>query len=118
MPRQTYDQDLHLETHFEPTKMDILVGLVSQNAKSEARGSVHPISVRIPTMPFTTIQAISKHSGMSINKTIVVLLEAALDGMFAELDQSDHDAIQNLRSDFLKAFIESGEYPQATKGEI
>ena len=100
-----------------PTKLDVLVGLVSKTAKSETIGSVHPISVRIPTIPFTTIQAISKHSGMSMNKTITSLLDAALDEMWQQLPQDDQDAIQHLRAEFIKAFVESGDYPQAQVGE-
>lgn len=118
MPKPTHDQAPHLEYDEVPSKMDILVGLVSKSAKSEAVGSVHPISVRIPTIPFTTIQALSKHSGMSMNKTIVSLLDAALDELWAQLDQEDQDAISNLRSEFISAFLASGDYPQASKGEI
>lgn len=117
MPRPSSDQDPFAD-YEAPTKMDILVDLVSKTAKTEFHGSVHPISVRIPTLPFTTIQAISKHSGMSMNKTITTLLDAALDEMWNKLDQADQDAIQHLRSDFLGVFIESGEYPQASKEEI
>lgn len=121
MTRPTHDQKpaWHDPDYDEaPTKMDLLVGLVSKSAKSEGIGSVHPISVRIPTIPFTTIQAISKHSGMSMNKTIVSLLDAALDEMWSQLPQDDQDAIQQLRSEFIQSFIDSGDYPQAAKGEV
>lgn len=101
-----------------PTKMEMLVGLVSKSAKSEAYGSVHPISVRIPTIPFTTIQAISQHSRLSMNKVIVSLLDAALDELWNQLDEQDQDEISRLRSDYIKLFLESGDRPQADKGEI
>lgn len=101
-----------------PSKMDVLVGLVSKSVKSEMHGSVHPISVRIPTIPFTTIQAISKHSGMSMNKTIVTLLEAALDEMWAQLDQDDRDALSQLRSEFIKVFMDGGVPTESVKGQL
>jgi hypothetical protein len=121
MPRPSHDsQPLIHDPDYDdaPTKMDLLVGLVSKSAKSEGIGSVHPISVRVPTIPYTTIQAISKHSGMSMNKTIVSLLDAALDEMWNQLPQDDQDEIQRLRSEFIQVFIESGDYPQASKGEV
>lgn len=103
----------------EPTKMEMLVGLVSKSAKSEAMGSVHPISVRIPTIPFTTIQAISKHSGMSMNKTIVWLLDAALDEVMKEISNEDREEIEKLRSDFLAPIVfGNGTQEQPQKGDI
>lgn len=120
MPRPTFDQNhpAHDPNYDDaPTKMDMLIGLVSKSAKSETFGSVHPISVRIPTIPFTTIQAISKHSGMSMNKTIVSLLDAALDEMWSQLPQDDQDTIQTLRAEFIQAFIATGDFPQAAQGE-
>jgi hypothetical protein len=102
----------------EPTKMEMLVGQVAKSAKAESIGSVHPISVRIPTIPFTTIQAISKHSGMSMNKTIVSLLDVALDELWKQLDQQDQDDIARLRSDFIQGVLSSGAQAQADKGEI
>jgi hypothetical protein len=114
-----YDTVQTLDLHEDvPTKMDLLVGLVSKAAKSEMHGSVHPISVRIPTIPFTTIQAISKHSGMSMNKTIVSLLEAALDEMWAQLDQADQDALQELRGEFIKVFMDGGMPVESVKGQL
>jgi len=119
MPKTEYNKDPFYDE--APTKMEVLVGLVSKSAKSDAAGSVHPISVRIPTIPFTTIQAISKHSGMSMNKVIVTLLDAALDELWSQLDQDDQDNIARLRSDFIQSFMAAGgvqEHAQADKGEI
>lgn len=119
MPR-THDQAPHRDPQYDeaPTKMDLLVGLVAKSAKSENYGSVHPISVRIPTIPFTTIQAISKHSGMSMNKTIVSLLEAALDEMWVQLDQDDQDALAQLRSEFITVFMDGGVPTESVKGQL
>jgi transaldolase len=120
MTRPTHDQAPLRDPQYDeaPTKMDLLVGLVSKSAKSEMHGSVHPISVRIPTIPFTTIQAISKHSGMSMNKTIVSLLEAALDEMWVQLAQDDQDALQQLRSEFIKVFMDGNLPTESVKGQL
>lgn len=103
-----------------PTKMEMLVGLVSKTAKSDAMGSVHPISVRIPTVPFSTIQAISKHSGMSMNKTIVWLLDAALDEVLKQLPKDDLEQIEGLRDEILAPLVFSGgdAFQQPEKGDI
>ena len=102
-----------------PTKLEMLVDLVSKTATSEAVGSVHPISVRIPSIPFTTLQAIAHHSGMSMNKTIVALLDVALDELWRQLDEADREEIQNLRSGYLKNILaDMDSQAHANKGEI
>lgn len=102
-----------------PTKLEMLVDQVSKSASSEAIGSVHSISVRVPTIPFSTIQAIAKHSGMSMNKTIVALIDVALDELWKGLSEDDCAQIQSLRAGFLRNLVEStDDHLQATKGEI
>lgn len=102
-----------------PTKLEMLVDQVSKTATGDAVGSVHPISVRIPSIPYTTIQAISNHSGMSMNKVIVQLLDVALDELWKQLGEADRDRIAELRSGYLKPILESMQaQPQSEKGEI
>lgn len=103
-----------------PTKLEALVALVSKTAKSEAVGSVHPISVRVPSIPFVTIQAVSQHSGMSINKVIVALLDVGLDELWQGLDQEECDAISTIRSGLLAQMFDSlpAGTSQAQEGEI
>lgn len=102
-----------------PTKLETLVDLVSKNATSDAVGSVHPISVRIPSVPFTTLQAIAYHSGMSMNKTIVNLLDVALDVLWQALGEEDRAEISALRSGYLRNVLaEMESQAQSKKGEI
>lgn len=102
-----------------PTKVEILVSLVSKTAKSESVGSVHPISVRLPTIPFATIQAVAQHSGMSMNKVIVALLDVGLDELWQGLDQEECNQISALRSSFLGDVLQGDDQPgQAAEGDI
>lgn len=102
-----------------PTKLEMLVAQVSKTATSEAVGSVHPISVRVPTIPFSTIQAVSQHSGMSMNKVIIALLDVGLDELWKGLPQEECDVIQGLRSEILQRVLQgSTTMGQASEGEI
>lgn len=102
-----------------PTKLEMLIAQVSKTATSEGIGSVHPISVRVPTIPFSTIQAVSQHSGMSMNKVIIALLDVGLDELWRGLDQEECDAIQTLRSEILQRVLQgSTTMGQASEGEI
>lgn len=103
-----------------PTKLEMLVDQVSKTASSDAVGSVHSISLRVPTIPFSTIQAIAKHSGMSMNKTIVSLIDVALDELWKGLSEDDCQQIQALRAGFLRNLIDAtpDSQVQAAKGEI
>lgn len=102
-----------------PTKLEVLVSMVGKTATSETVGSVHPISVRIPTIAYTTIQAISHHSGMSMNKTICQLLDVALDELWGQLAEEDRERVSELRSGYLRNILAAGEKAaQAEKGEV
>lgn len=103
-----------------PTKLEMLVALVSKTAKSDAYGSVHPLSVRVPSVPFATIQAISQHSGMSMNKVICALLDVALDELWGGLSEEDCEPIAVLRSTILRDIMtgERGNIDAASEGEI
>ena len=102
-----------------PTKLEHLVNMVGKTATSETVGSVHPISVRIPTIEYTTIQAISHHSGMSMNKTICQLLDVALDELWQQLGEEDRDRIAELRSGYINNIMANlDKVAQADKGEV
>jgi len=101
-----------------PTKLELLVDLVGKTGTSETIGSVHPLSVRIPTIPYTTIQAISYHSGMSMNKTICQLLDVALDELWQQLPEEDRNRIAELRSGYVSNIMAAADkVAQADTGE-
>ena len=100
-----------------PTKMEALVGQLQKTMTAESIGGVHAISVRMPTIPFTTIQALSNHSGMSMNKLIVSLIDVALDEVWQQLSEEDQERISELRSGYIGLVMQSS-IPQAEKGEI
>jgi hypothetical protein len=100
-----------------PTKMEVLVGQLQKTMTAESIGGVHAISVRMPTIPYVTIQALSQHSGMSMNKLIVSLIDVALDEVWQQLSEEDQERISELRTGYIKLVMQSST-PQAEKGEI
>lgn len=100
-----------------PTKLESLVGQLQKTMTVETIGGVHAISVRMPTIPYTTIQALSQHSGISMNKLIVSLIDVALDEVWQQLGEEDQERVSELRSGFINLVMQSNT-PQAGKGEI
>ena len=104
-----------------PTKLEMVLALFQRQGKSEGVGSVHPISVRIPTIPFTTIQALAEHSGLSVNKTICELVDVALAEIWQGMDEENQEAVSAIRSRIIGQLIDRGalEAPaQAGEGDI
>lgn len=104
-----------------PTKLESLVGQLAKTMTAETIGSVHAISVRVPTIPYTTIQALSHHSGLSMNKLIVSLIDVALDEVWQQLSEEDQQRISELRSGYIKNVLVDAQLKmpaQAEKGEV
>lgn len=107
----------------EPTKLEMFLAEISKNGASEASSSVHSVTVRIPSIEFATIEALTRTSGMARNKIIVHLLEVAIDEMWKGLDLEMHDVIAGLQGIVLRDLINDSEgnskvLDQAKKGEI
>lgn len=101
-----------------PTKLEMAISLFQKLGSSEAIGSVHPISVRIPTLEFASIQALAKHSGLSVNKVIVELLQVALDEVWQGMNEENRRALVDIRSEVLGKLIAPGASEGSKKGEI
>lgn len=115
----------NLQSYSEtPTRLEMAVALFSKRATSEAIGSVHTRTVRIPTIEDVSIQALALHSGLSINKVIVQLLEVALDEVWAGMSDEDHKELIRIRGQLLTKMIAPDgtlpvqEFEQAVAGEI
>lgn len=106
----------------EPTRLDMILSLLQKTGTSESIGSVHAVSVRLPTVDFSTIEALAAHSGHSRNKIICQLLSFALSAVWDGLDAENQDAVQAIRSKILGQLVGSfdnpAKLPQAEKGEI
>jgi hypothetical protein len=99
-----------------PTKLEMFVSQVTRSGTVTSVGSVHAQSVRIPTDQMSYVQAIAKHSGMSINKTIVQLLEIAIDAAHQALPAKDKKAIMKLQGQAAVVLLAAGELE--TSGEV
>ncbi len=102
----------------QPTKLEMAISLFQKLGTSEGVGSVHPVSVRIPTIEFASVQAMAKHSGLSLNKVFVELLQVALDEVWQGLDDDNRMALTQIRSEVLGKLLEPGESQSSKKGEI
>ena len=113
----SYNNDPNFGTD-EPTKLDMLIAQIQKTGTSETAGSVHALSVRLPTFVYGSVEALSKYSGMSRNKMIVQLLEVAMEEVFSNLPQGDLEQVCDLRSQCILELIDSTDtHAQAEKGE-
>lgn len=113
-PKVPYDTE-------EITRLDMLLDLLQKTGTSEAVGSVHPISVRVPTIEFATIHALSKHSGLSVNKVVIKLLSVSLHDVWNGLTEENRKLVADIRAAELRRLLQSEEManPQfSSKGEI
>jgi hypothetical protein len=85
----------------EVSKMDLLMSLFHNKGSSEFSGVVKSLTVRIPIGDFSSIEAFSRHTGMSKNKVIVRLLEVALDSCIKGLDSKNRAEFDQLQSQVL-----------------
>jgi len=105
----------------EITRLDLLLALLQKTGTSEGVGSVHPISVRVPTVEFATIHALSKHSGLSVNKVVIQLLSVSLHEVWNGLTEENRKLVAELRAAELRRLLQSEEVSKlefASKGEI
>lgn len=95
-----------LESYNEmPTRLEMAVGLFTKTATSDATGSVHARSIRIPSIENITIDALAKYSGLSANKVIVELLQVALDEVFQGMSEEHRRAIFKIRGQMLMELV-------------
>ena len=105
-----------------PTRLELAIALFTRSANSEAIGSVHARSIRVPTIENCTIDALAEHSGLSVNKVIVQLLQVALDEVFQGMPQDERDQVFHRRARFLGEVVTSSangsQFDQAQKGDL
>lgn len=105
-----------------PTRLEQTIALFTRTANSEAIGSVHARSIRVPTIENCTIDALAEHSGLSANKVIVLLLQVALDEVFQGMPEDERDQVFQRRARLLGQFVsdagKGGEFLQAEKGDL
>jgi len=92
----------------EISKIDMLMSEFQNQGKSEFRGLVKTISVRIPVADFSSIEAFARHTGMSKNKVIVQLLNVALDTVIPGLDRKNRKAFDQLQIEVMEELAAEG----------
>jgi hypothetical protein len=98
---KSYFDSLNNSYDEAPTRLDMAVSLFTRNGTSDAVGSVHARSIRIPTIENVTIEALAQHSGLSVNKVIVQLLEVALEVVFQEMTEEHREQVFVKRSELI-----------------
>lgn len=99
----------------EPTKMEMFVAEIQKTGSSEGWGVVHSVTLRIPSVDFATIEALSRAGAMPRNKVIVSLLESAIQEMWSELSPDMHETVSSLQATILQG-LSQGE--MSKKGDI
>lgn len=92
-----------------PSKLDILVSLISKNGTTSSRGGVVPITCRMPLHQMCWLQAVAAHTGMSVNKVIVEILEVGIEAALRAVPKTDLRAIRKLEDPILQALIQRAE---------
>lgn len=107
----------------EPTKLEMFLAEIQKTGTSESFGTVHSVTVRLPSIEFATIEALCRTSGLARNKVIVNLIQVALDEMWRGVDPETRDVISGLQGIVLRDLVLDGEgnlkvIDNAKQGEI
>ena len=89
-----------------PTNLDMLVGMVRKTADEQSSAWLQSITIRMPMVVFTTLEALATYSGQSRNKLIVKSLESAFDHIWEQLPEDERMEIESLRSTILTQKME------------
>ena len=107
----------------EPPKLEIFLAEIQKTGTSESFGSVHSVTVRLPSVEFATIEALCRTSGLARNKVIVNLIQVALDEMWQGVNPEMRDVIASLQGIVLRDLVQDDEgnvkvLENAKQGEI
>lgn len=107
----------------EPTKLEMFLAEIQKTGTSESVGSVHSVTVRLPSVEFATIEALCRTSGLARNKVIVNLIQVALDEMWQGVDPEMRDVIAGLQGIVLRDLVQDDDgnvkvLENAKQGEI
>lgn len=107
----------------EPTKLEMFLAEIQKTGTSESVGSVHSVTVRLPSVEFATIEALCRTSGLARNKVIVNLIQVALDEMWQGVDPEMRDVIAGLQGIVLRDLVQDEDgnvkvLDNAKQGEI
>lgn len=107
-----------------PTRLEMANALFTRKGTSEGVGAVRARSIRLPLIEHYTIEALASYSGLSANKTIVELIQVALDEVFQSFSSEEREAIFTIRSGLMRGELCDADgqlkrdLPAAAQGEI
>lgn len=101
-----------------PTVLEQAIALFERTGGTESVGSVHALSIRVPTIEYATIEGLARHSGVSRNKVICQLLAVALDEVWQGMSEDNRAGVQAYRSEIFREFMQSENHAQSVEGEI
>lgn len=100
-----------------PTALDVALSAFQRTTITESVGTVHPFSVRIPTIEFATLEALSRFSGVSRNKTLVMLLAVGMSEVFQGMDSDSLEGVYAMRREVFGT-LKVANLETSTEGEI
>lgn len=74
-------------------KLEMFLSEIKKTGTSESAGSVHSVTVRLPTSDFSSIEGLARFSGMARNKVIVNLLQVGIEQVLNGLDQETKNSV-------------------------
>jgi predicted DNA binding CopG/RHH family protein len=108
----------------KPVKLNMFLAELQRTASFDSAGSVHAVTVRIPTTDFSQIEGFVSYSGMARNKVIVHLLQVGIEQVLKGLGpdikkplfEQTVDALRSLYTDEEGNFSKTQE--SSSNGEI
>ena len=105
-------------------KLELFLSEIKKKEAPDAAVAVHSVTVRIPAVDFSSVEGLTRYSGMARNKVIVKLLQVGLEQVLNGLDQETRASIFNQSAGVLHGLYhdEKGNLTkileQSKKGEI
>lgn len=97
------------ELNYTPTEVEMAVSLISKSGQQQTFGLAHAVSVRLPTLEYSTARAMAEHSGQSMNRVICALLRVGIDSVQEHLPADDANAIHKLRAQIIEEVLHPGQ---------
>lgn len=110
--------------HDRSTKLGMFLGELERTASYDSAGSVHAVTVRIPTTDFSQIEGFVSYSGMARNKVIVHLIQVGIEQVLKGLGPEIKKPLFEQTVDALRGLYtgEEGNFSKtleaSSKGEI
>lgn len=103
------------ELNEQPSELEHAVNLISKSAQTRDIGVSMSVTLRLPAFVYSTLKAMSEHSGQSLNKVTVSLLRVAIDSVSASLAAEDVEGIDKFRNAIIQDLIHGNTFDKGVK---